>query len=251
MKAGGSALDGAGGGNLQGALPEGVHRNGELMRHLGDPEGGRHRHRVCVGPVRRGPHEEVDVGGPPTGLGRGWHGGDFDGGRLVDGLAHVGVAQDGVRVVQDGLGDGARLDEVGEVLRQPQGVLQVGGLVWERDEVGGVGVDEEWGDVHLGDFGCPRFGAGGREALGIDGGAVGDGGHPVERLFLHRVVVGDRHAHPQAGFEVDARGYSIALARGRVGHVLNGLHIRHPAQKDVALCPQAAIGHAAQSIGKG
>lgn len=254
LEAGRSALDGAGCGNLQRPLPEGVHWNGDLMRHFGDPECGAHRDRVGVGSGRRsgrGAHEEVDVGGPATGLGRGWSGGDFDGGRLVDGLSHIGVAQDGVGVVQDGLGDRSRLDEVGEVLRQSQGILLVGGLVREGDEVGWVAADEERSDVHLGDIGCPRGGAGGREALGVDGGAVGNGSHPVQRLLLHRVGVGGRHAHPQAGFEVDPRCYSVSLARCRIGHVLNGLHIRHPAQKDIGLSKQTTVGHAAQSIGKG
>ena len=254
LEAGGFALDGAGRGDFQRPLAQGVHRDGDLVRHFGDPEGGLHRHRVRVGPRRRagrGPHEKVDVGRSAPRRGRRRRRGDFDGGRLVDGLAHVGVAQDGVGIVQDGLGDGARLDEVGEVLRQSQGVVQGGGLVRERDEVWRVAADEERRDVLFGDVGRPRSGAGGREALGVDGGAVRDGGHPVERLLLHRVGVGGRHAHPEAGFEVDARGDTIPLPRGRIGHVLDGLHVRHAAQKDVGLRKQAPIGHAAQGVGKG
>lgn len=238
LEPGGSALDGAGRGDFQRPLPERVHRNGDLMRHFGDPEGGIHLGGMCVGPLRRsglGAHEKVDVGRSTAQLGVGGRRGDFDGGRLVDGLAHVGVAQDGVRIVQDGLGDGARLDEGGEVLRQSQGVRQVGFLVGEREGGRWVAADRERSDVHFRDVWRTRGGGGGCEALGVDGGAVRNGRHPVQRFLLHRVGGRRRHAHPQAGFEVDARGDSIPLARGRIGHVLNGLHIRHPAQKDVRL----------------
>ena len=49
---------------------------------------------------------------------------------------------------------------------------------------------------------------------------------------------------------MNAGGYAIGLSGGGIGHVANGLHVRHTVEKDIILRLQPAIGHAAEGIGE-
>ena len=98
-----------------------------------DPEEGGHLRdlRVRLGHVLVA-EEEGDVVGAAAKQWAAGVGGDAQGGGRQDGLVGGGVAQDGVRVVQDVLGDGSLLDEPGQVLRDPRGTRVAGGLAGER-----------------------------------------------------------------------------------------------------------------------
>lgn len=139
-----------GGRNFQRRLSRLEDWNVDLVLHLLDPERGRHLDRICVrrwGVSCGGALEKGDVGGPTTQFGACGCCGDGEEGRLGDGLSVVGVAQHGVRVGQSGLGNRARRNEFGEVLRQSWGVRGGSSLAGERDLFAG-GADHERSDVH-------------------------------------------------------------------------------------------------------
>ena len=186
-----STLYGAGSGNLQRSLAERVHRHGDLVRDFGDPERGVHLSGVGVWPrggSGRGALETVNVAGAATERGGVGARGDLAGGGLCDGLAGVGVAQDGVGIVQDGLCDRSLADERFQILRQSKGV--VGGCSLAReffwDEGRWVAADFEWSDICCGDArwaqsgGCMRR----RDALSVNRGAVRNRSHTIQRLNL-------------------------------------------------------------------
>ena len=150
--------------NFQWRLPRLEDRNFDFMLHLLDPERGRHLDRICVrrwGRSCGGALEEGDVGGSTTQFGACGCRGDGEKGRLGDGLSVVGVAQHGVRVGQCGLGNRARRNEFGKVLRQSWCVRGGRGLAEERDLVAG-GADHERSDVHRRDGWRPYDAGGGR-----------------------------------------------------------------------------------------
>lgn len=151
-----------GGRNMQGRFPGRPDWNYDLVLHLLDPEGGRHLDRICVR-VRGGScstQEEGDVGGATTQFGCCGVRGDGKDSRLGDVLSDDGVAQYGVRVVQHGLGNCARRNEFGKVLRQSRGVFVGHGLAGEWDLVGGA--DHKRSDVHRCEFGWTCEAGGGR-----------------------------------------------------------------------------------------
>ena len=78
------------------------------------------------------------------------------------------------------MGDGARRDELAEVLRQSRRVGRGRVLADERDLVGSA--DYERRDVHFRNGWRACNAGGGRLALGVDGGAVWYGCHTRQRF---------------------------------------------------------------------
>ena len=201
-------------------------RHGEGVLNGLDPEEGGHLRdlRVRLGHVRVA-EEEGDVAVPPPNSGLP---GVVATPRAVveqDLLVGGGVAQDGVRVVQDGLGDGTVLDEPGQVLRDPRGMRVAGGLAGEPPDIGG--------DADRGDRG--RAAEGPERALGVERGAVRDRGHPHQGRPLGGVL-GRGDVHPHSGLEMDADGLR------RVGDVADGQQVTDAVEEDVR-CYLAAVGH--------
>ena len=165
------------GGDPQGRVPGLVLRYDDLVLYLLDPERGRHLGRVCVRFRGLGVAlEEGNVGGSAAHFGGGRARGDGEKGRLGDGLSVVGGAQHGVRIVQDGLSDRARRNEFAEVLWQSWRVRRGRFLAGERDLAAGA-ADQKRSDVRFRNGWRACDAGGGRQALGVNGGAVWYGCH--------------------------------------------------------------------------
>lgn len=111
--------------------------------------------------------------------------------------------------------------------------------------------DGEGGDVDdvggSGEVRGAREGGGGEGLLGVDGGAVRDGGHADEGGVLHGVGAAGGHVHPQAGLEVDARARVVVVSAClRVRDVLDDLDVGDPVQEDVVLRFEPPVRHALQ-----
>ena len=122
----------------------------KLVLHRVEPELCCHLGRVGVGPVAVA-DEEGNVGDSAADFGAGRDRGDGEGGRAGDGLADIVIAQHGIWIGQDGLGDGFRGDELAQVLWQSCRVRIRCVLAGERNCAAGA-ADDEWSNVYCGDL---------------------------------------------------------------------------------------------------
>ena len=190
-------------------------RDGDgVLRHL-NPEGGIHLDGICIRAglsCSRRSHgraeEKGDVVGPPTYVGGHLRRGNVEGAGLQNILALKVVAQHLGRIVEDVLRNGASGDEGAQIDRQAVLAGRGRGLAGLGLRLGRV-AGGEGGDVFGRDVWRTADDVDGFKALGVDGGAVGDGSHAHQRIAERRVRR-RRDVHPKPGFDVDLGGILIS-----------------------------------------
>jgi hypothetical protein len=198
-----SAWTGGGDLDVQRCLPGRENRDIDLGLYGFDPECGVHRTGNRVGSRLNtytcgGALQESNISDSTAQHRAWWDRGDLEDERLGDVLALDSVQQYKVRIVQNFLGDCTSRNEVGKVLRQSWCVG--GGRLLAGEQLRFACCSKErsyvhcWNDTEVVKWRWAWIGFGGvrRNALGVDGRAVWDGGHPNQCCLEIRIC----RAHP-------------------------------------------------------